>query len=114
MQLNETHRMAIDFNNKLRNMLGNRVEDFVILNVVDNPNYREFNIEFKAYDYYMVLFSYDKGRIGCSIECGKHYIPLKNSQQWYSDANFDTFFQELKNELELRIPDKYLEANGWK
>lgn len=44
MQLNETHRMAIDFNNKLRNMLGNRVEDCVILNVFDDPNYRTFNV----------------------------------------------------------------------
>ena len=26
---------------------------------------------------------------------------------------FDVFFMELQKELELRIPDKYLQAHGW-
>ena len=40
-------------------------------------------------------------------------IFLKNSQQCFETANFDDFCQELKNDLELRIPDKFLRAKGW-
>ena len=29
------------------------------------------------------------------------------------EADFDVFFMELQKELELRIPDKYLQAHGW-
>ena len=28
-------------------------------------------------------------------------------------ADFDVFFKELKQEIELRIPDKFLKAKGW-
>lgn len=72
-------------------------------------------IRFKAYDYFIVLFNYDKGVIGCSIQYGENsFISLENSQKWYEKADFDVFCKELKKQLELRIPDKFLEANGWK
>lgn len=63
----------------------------------------------------MILFSYDKGRIGCSIQYGeKAFIQLDNSQKWYEETDFEIFCEELQKQIELRIPDKYLEANGWK
>ncbi|EOE7227529.1 TPA: hypothetical protein UL418_000605 [Clostridioides difficile] len=66
-------------------------------------------------DYFIVLFNYDKGVIGCSIQYGENsFISLENSQKWYEKADFDVFCKELKKQLELRIPDKFLEANGWK
>ena len=40
-------------------------------------------------------------------------VALNNSQEWWDEANFDDFFEELQKELELRIPDKYLQAHGW-
>ncbi|MBM7542023.1 hypothetical protein [Amphibacillus cookii] len=41
-------------------------------------------------------------------------IELKNSQEWYDKADMDVFCQELQEQLELRIPDKFLGHYGWK
>lgn len=66
------------------------------------------------YDYYNVILNYDRGRFGCHIMCGNKKIPLKNSRKWYDKADMNTFFKELQEQLELRIPDKFLKYNGWK
>ncbi len=92
----------------------NKMEDFEIFNIAEKP-YKTFSIKFKAYDYFIILFNYDRGVIGCSIQYGENsFIGLENSQKWYEKADFDVFCKELKEQLELRIPDKFLEANGWK
>ena len=114
MQLNETGKMALEFNKKMREYFGDRVKDFVIYDVDDDPNHRAFSIDFDAYNYFNIITTYEKGRFGCSIQYGKYCIGLDNSQKWWDTADFNIFFKELKEELELRIPDKYLEAKGWK
>ena len=92
----------------------NKMEDFEVFNISEMP-YKSFSIRFKAYDYFIVLFNYDKGVIGCSIQYGENsFISLENSQKWYEKADFDVFCKELQEQIELRIPDKFLEANGWK
>ena len=48
MQLNETDKMAMKFNRKAREKFGNRVTDFGIENVIDDPNHRAFSITFKV------------------------------------------------------------------
>ena len=58
MQLNETDRMALEFNRQARKLLGNRVTDFVISDVNDDPNHRAFSSTFKAYDFFMVRLNY--------------------------------------------------------
>lgn len=113
MQLNETENMAIKFNNEVRKTFGERVDDFCILDVVDDPNHRAFSVEFNAYDYYPIIFNYDMGRIGFNICYGVKRIGLKSSQKWWDEVDFDIFFKELKEELEIRIPDKFLKARGW-
>ena len=91
-----------------------KMEDFEIFNITETP-YKTFSVRFKAYDYFMVLFNYDRGVIGCSIQYEERtFIGLENSQKWYEKADFDVFCKELQEQLELRIPDKFLEANGWK
>lgn len=115
MQLNETEQMAYDFNNIIMEKLGNRVDDFVIDDVSNDPNYRTFVVEFDAYNYFRVLIRYERGFFGCCLKYGEHvYIDLTNSQKWYDNIDMDKFLEELQQELELRIPDKYLEAHGWK
>ena len=115
MNLNNTHEMAINVTNYFKKNLGNKVDDYEIFNVVEDKNHRAFSIRFKAYDYYIILFNYDRGVIGCSIQYGENvFIGLKNTQEWYEKADFDIFCKELHEELELRIPDKFLKANGWK
>lgn len=113
MQLNETDKMALAFNEKVREKFGNRVDDFCIEDVTDDPNYRAFSIEFTAYNYFSLRLNYDRGRFGCCISTGKIGIDLENSQKWWDTADFDIFLEELKQEIELRIPDKFLKAKGW-
>ena len=62
----------------------------------------------------MIQLNYEKGSFGCCIVTGEMGVGLDNSQQWWDKADFDIFFKELKEEIELRIPDKYLIAKGWK
>ena len=115
MQLNDTQKMAINVSDYLEKNLAGKIGSCDIFNVIDDRNYRAFSMRFKAYDYFIVLFNYDKGVIGCSIQYGENsFISLENSQKWYEKADFDVFCKELKKQLELRIPDKFLEANGWK
>ena len=93
----------------------NKIGSCEINNVVDDSNHRAFTINFQAYNYFIVLFNYNRGRIGCSIQYGERtLIRLENSQKWYEEADFDVFCKKLQEQLELRIPDKFLEANGWK
>lgn len=113
MQLNDTEKMAMQFNNMAREKLEGKVNQFCILDVYDDVNNRAFSIEFIAYDYFPIRLNYDKGRFGCCIMYGKSAIDLHNSQKWWDEADFDIFFDELKEELELRIPDKFLKAHGW-
>ena len=113
MQLSNTTKMVLEFNRKIREKFGERVDDFCISDVSDDGNQRTFSDEFKAYDYFPVRITYEKGRFGCSIVYGDKLISLQNSQQWWDEADFDLFFKELQTELELRIPDKFLEAHGW-
>ncbi|MDG5471458.1 hypothetical protein P6709_06840 [Jeotgalibacillus sp. ET6] len=98
---------------KLKESFDGKAGTFSVYNLTDEP-YCMFNITFDAYDYFFVTFSYNRGSIGCSITQGKYGLVLKNSQKWYDSADMDVFCEELKMQLELRIPDKFLEYNGWK
>ena len=113
MQVNDTEKMALQFNKIAGEKLEGKVDQFCILDIHDAVNNRAFSIEFIAYDYFPIRLDYDKGRFGCCIMYGDTAIGLNNSQKWWDEADFDIFFDELKEELELRIPDKYLKAHGW-
>ena len=112
-KLNDTHQMAIRFSTIAREKMGDKVDNFCIFNVNDDVNHRAFSIDFEAYNYFVIRLNYDQGRFGCNIISGERMIALNNSQEWWDEANFDIFFMELQKELELRIPDEYLQAHGW-
>ena len=65
MERNETEKMVDKFCNMLQKKFGDRVNDIVILNIFDNPNWREFSIEFKAYNCFLS---------GRSVRTGHLYI----------------------------------------
>ncbi len=93
---------------------GDKLEDFEIFNLQDEP-YKTFSIRFQAYKYFIILLNCDRGRFGCSIQFGEtNYIPLENSQKWIEKADLEVFFKEFKEQIEIRIPDKFLQAKGWK
>jgi len=113
MQLNKADKIAFNISDKLNNYFADRIDNISIFNTTEEP-YTMFNISFKAYDYFIILFNYDRGRFGCTIDGGSAGITLKNSQKWYDTADMNVFLQDLQQQIELRIPDKFLEYHGWK
>ena len=113
MQLNEMDQLALDFNKKVREYFGDKVGNFVILDVLNVPGHMEFRVEFDIYKYADISVTYENGGISASILLSK-YPKTLNVRADYKTANFDEFFEKMKKEIELRIPDKYLEAKGWK
>ena len=111
---NKTTQMASDFCDMIMERFGNRVNDISIFKVIDDNNHREFRISFVAYEYYPVGLNYERGSFGCFLDFGRTGVSLNSSQKWWDTADFDIFFDDLERELELRIPDKFLEAKGWK
>ena len=97
----------------LDSYFNDRIDDFVVLEKTDLP-YTMFSIRFNMYKYYNVILNYDRGAFGCAIINGDLGIDLENSQEWYDKADMNIFCQELEKQLELRIPDKFLEHYGWK
>lgn len=87
-------------------------KSFVVMDSTDRP-YPLVRIRFTVYDYFIIDFVYDKGGIGCSIVCGEYCVGLDSSEEWFDEADLDKFFQDIKSEIELRIPDKFLKAKGW-
>lgn len=114
MELNDTQKKAIEISKKIINIMGERISTPKIYDVVHESNHYAFKIGFIAYDYFSVVFQYELDVIGCYIECGKQEcISLIKGRNCYSDSDLNAYFSEIKNELELRIPDKYLIAKGW-
>lgn len=73
----------------------------------------EFSIEFEAYNYFALILNYDRGSFGCAIIAGERGIGIDNSQKWYDKDKLSLFLHDLKEDLESRIPDKFLQRNGW-
>lgn len=96
----------------LKEFFKDKVGYFTIDNLTDTP-YKMFNITFEMYNYYILIFSYSRGAIGCSIRTGGYSIDIKSSQQWYDKSDFTIFCEELAEDLESRIPDKFLQRKGW-
>lgn len=72
-----------------------------------------FKLQIKVYNTFYLTFHYNKKQISCSIDNGYHEIKLPLSSYKYDSSTFETFLKELQQELELRIPDKFLKARGW-
>ena len=109
--LNKTEKKVQMVSEMINNYFQNRVENIELYGkVLTNPE--SFEIRFIAYNYFSVSFTYEI-EFGCSILYGDSHLWLQNSQHNWETADFDIFFQELQQELELRIPDKFLESRGW-
>lgn len=84
-------------------------------NINEDENHKEFQLLFNVYDYYWIRIGYEKCYIGaCILYSQNTPVFLDLSQKyWEDDFDIDLFMEEMKKEIELRIPDKYLKAKGW-
>src|SRR5699024_1984832 len=107
------HVIKSEIKKALKSHFGNRTGSFTTFEQNDHP-YTLFSMQFQIYNYFNVIFNDDRGAFGCAIVNGDTGIGLDNSQKWYDKADMNIFLKELQQQLELRIPDKFLEYNGWK
>ncbi|MBF2519423.1 hypothetical protein IA940_05755 [Listeria marthii] len=114
MQLSKAEVLASKVSDEIEERLRDKISSsFSICKTQDEP-WIEFSIEFSAYNFFNIILNYDRGSFGCSIVNGGLGIALPNTQKWYDKADMDIFCKELQEQLELRIPDKFLVYNGWK
>lgn len=97
---------------ELKNRFNEKVDNFVISESTDIP-YTMTSIVFRMYKYFHVRFNYDRGRFACVIINGEYGINIETSEKWFEEADFDKFFRDLQEQIELRIPDKFLAHYGW-
>lgn len=82
--------------------------------MVEEAGHWSFKIGFFAYDYFYVVFTYELDIIGFSIEVGNgRLIRVINTHNCYSNTDMEAYIRRIVEELELRIPDKYLQTRGW-
>lgn len=98
----------------IKEKFGEKIKGIEIFDVVNEPSHQAFKIRFIAYEYFVVVFNYELDIIGFSIELNEgRYVSLLNRHDCYSDISFDKYLEIVQENLELRIPDKYLKAHGW-
>ena len=117
MEDNKMLRLAEETREKIKSVFGDRITEHKIVDVVEYPQYRAFRLEFIAYDYFFMLFNYDRGFCGFTISIGDRFgasLNKGNKPTFYSEIrDWDKYLKELMIEVESRIPDKFLKAKGW-
>lgn len=113
MQLSKSVKLARELIDKLESFFDKRIEYYKIYNHKGEP-YIFFNIMFEIYNYFIIELGYNNGIIGCRIVQGNSGITIDLIREWNYDGNLEDFLKEFDFLIKLRIPDKYLEHNGWK
>ena len=61
MEENRVFQLAVETSEKIKSVFGNRITEPKIVDVVEYGPYQRFGIRFVAYDYFLILFNYDRG-----------------------------------------------------
>lgn len=112
MQRSKSNEIAREIIRIDKEILGEKIENIALFNVTDEP-YKMFSIKCTIYNYFVLVFNYDRGHFGCNIVCGNDAIALTNTIEWDDGCDFTVFWKEIDEQVRLRIPDKYLQAYGW-
>ena len=112
MQSKGVHQISNNIVTALKEYFNDRIEGFTIYNITDIP-YPMFSIRFTLYNYYKIVYNYDRGRNGFSISIGRDGIGLKHSQPWFDDIDLGVLCKELDENVRIRIPNKYLAYYNW-
>ena len=113
MQQNNFNDIRIDTGKKIKKIFGNKIRGIEFYDVVEEAGHWSFKIGFFAYDYFYIVFTYELDIIGFSIEVGNgRLVSVMNTHNCYSNTDMDAYIQRIVEELELRIPDKYLQTHG--
>lgn len=95
----------------LKEYFGHRADNFVIFDVMEVNALPSFGIRFTVYDYFPLVFTYDRGLYGAAIDYGKSGIGLfRASDDSPAIEDLAAIAAIIDDRVRLRIPDKYLEA----
>ena len=111
--ISERGRLALEFNRKVRQYFGKKVDDFAILETADAPDGVEFIVQFNMYGYADISVTCVNGELSAHALQGKSPKDLSVKVKYKSNS-YRRFFRKMQKEVALRIPDKYLIAKGWK
>ena len=112
---NEMDILAYEFCNILDRVFAKRIGTWCMYDIVDEPNHQTFKIDFKAYDYFTIEFDYENDLCEFFIVLTKEVkLSLTKEPAVYSQiTDWDKYLKGVMDEIELRIPDKFLKAKGW-
>ena len=112
---NEMDILADEFFDIVKRVFKDKIDDIVFDDIVDEPNHQTFKLDFKAYDYFTIQFDYENDMCEFFIVLTKEVkLSLTKEPAVYSQiTDWDEYLKGIKDELELRIPDKFLKAKGW-
>ena len=115
METNKMLELAKETRKKIRGVFGERVDTIAGYDFVDEPSRQTFKLDFEAYDYFAIQFAYENDMCEFFIVLTKEAkISLTKEPAVYSQiSDWDSYLRGVMNELELRIPDKFLKAIGW-
>lgn len=113
MQNKNPKIMVEEVINCITKVMGKDVGTFMISNVDENPDHPQFRIVFKAYEYFWVGVDYERGSFGAFILNSEKIMSIKHLSTWWEKINLEEYIKELKEDIESRIPDKYLERKSW-
>jgi len=99
--------------NSLKSAFQGKIDDICVCENRDEPHVT-VSIEFEVYRYFILRLTYDRGSLVCAIVNGKYGIVLNSTEKWFDNADMSKFFNDIRDEVEMRIPDKYLVKNNWK
>lgn len=114
MEKNKFNDIRIDVGKRIKKIFGNKIRSIEFYDVVEEEGCWSFKIGFFAYDYFYVVFTYELDIIGFCIEVGNgRLVSVINTRNCYSNTDMDAYIHGVVKELELRVPDKYLQTHGW-
>lgn len=118
MELNEIEKMlelARETRKQIRKVFGERVDTITGYDYVDKTSHQTFKLDFGVYDYFAIEFDYENDLCEFFIVLSKEVkLSLTKEPAVYSKIiDWDSYLKVIKDELELRIPDKFLKAKGW-
>ena len=76
-------------------------------------NEGDYAVMFSAYATYFVILARQEGMLNAYLYFGKPIVPLNPRKLPMPETRMHDFFQLVKEELELRLPDEFLAKYGW-
>lgn len=115
LELNNMDILSDEFFDIVKRVFKDKINGIVFDDIVDEPNHQTFKLDFKAYDYFAIEFDYENDMCEFFIVLTKEAkISLTKEPAVYSQiTDWDSYLKGIMDEIELRIPDKFLKAKGW-